>query len=298
MSSTSTVPPNLTEEYQCVICLSPVTSACTAFPCNHSYDYLCLLSWLDVRQTCPLCNALVTTIKYLDEATGKEILHPVEPPRPNPPRTAHEPEAAPNPSTGNSRIINSRDLPRRRRRHDRPLTPTLPDIAVLRRRHIYRSNMRCLHVGSNRISRFRDFTPRMVATGDELQSRAKMFIRRELQVFEWLNNENKEFVLEYILAILKTVDLKGAAGTAEDMLADMLGSREYAGIFCHEIHAFLRSPYTELGTWDAWAQYETPLPSEFNSDGIPVEHGGTRKRRRDRDDVQGNRDQERRRRRA
>jgi hypothetical protein len=137
----------------------------------------------------------------------------------------------------------------------------------------------------------------MVATDDELQSRAKMFIRRELQVFEWLDNENKEFVLEYILAILKTVDLKGAAGTAEDMLADMLGSREYAGVFCHEIHAFLRSPYTELGTWDAWVQYETPLPSQFDSDGIPVEQRGSRKRGRDREDVQGNREQERRQRR-
>jgi hypothetical protein len=81
------------------------------------------------------------------------------------------------------------------------------------------------------------------------------------------------------------------------MLADMLGSREYAGVFCHEIHAFLRSPYTELGTWDAWVQYETPLPSQFDSDGIPVEQRGPRKRGRDREDVQGNREQERRQRR-
>lgn len=144
-----------------------------------------------------------------------------------------------------------------------------------------------LHVGSNRISRFRSYTPRMVRDDEELQSRAKTFIRRELQVFEW-TADNREFILEYILAILKTIDLKSATGAAEDMLADLLG-RENAQIFCHEIHAFLRSPYKSLGDFDRSVQYKEPLPTRFGEDGMPVGHTGLRKRRVDKVEGEGGR---------
>ena len=109
----------------------------------------------------------------------------------------------------------------------------------------------------------------MVRDDPELQARAKMFLRRELRVFEW-TNENAEFVLEYIMAILKTVDLKAANGAAEGMLADFLG-KENAGVFCHEVHAFLRSPYTRLEDWDRAVQYERKLPERFDEDGLPIE---------------------------
>ena len=157
---------------------------------------------------------------------------------------------------------------RRGRTGSAPFERVDPDIAVLRRRHVYRAKMRCLHVGSNRISRFKDFTPRMVAEDEELKSRAKMFVRRELQVFEW-TNENAEFILEYIVAVLQTAHLKSATGAAQDMLADFLG-RENAGIFCHEVHAFLRSPFTSLAAFDGFVQYERPLPTRFDGEGLPI----------------------------
>jgi hypothetical protein len=53
---------------------------------------------------------------------------------------------------------------------------------------------------------------------------------------------NAEFLLEYTIAILKTVDMQGAAGQAEAMLADFLG-RDAARLFLHELRAWLRSPY-------------------------------------------------------
>lgn len=43
----------------CVICLDPISEKCVAIPCRHSYDYVCILNWLELRQSCPLCNALV-----------------------------------------------------------------------------------------------------------------------------------------------------------------------------------------------------------------------------------------------
>ena len=144
------------------------------------------------------------------------------------------------------------------------------DAALLRRRHVYRDQLYSLHVGSNRLSRFRDLTPQLFNRDEELVSRARKWIRRELQVFEFLSSErnevegvtrranNAEFLLEYIVAILKTVDIKGSGGQAEDMLQEFLG-RDNTRLFLHELRAWLRSPYISLEDWDRHVQYtETP----------------------------------------
>ena len=65
---------------------------------------------------------------------------------------------------------------------------------------------------------------------------------------------NAEFLIEYIIAILKTVDIKGAGGQAEDMLQEFLG-RDNTRLFLHELRAWLRSPYKTLEDWDRHVQY-------------------------------------------
>ena len=88
-----------------------------------------------------------------------------------------------------------------------------------------------------------------------------MFLRRELKVFSFLDTAaaprggNREFLLEYIVAILKTNELKGASGHAEDLLTDYLG-RGNAKLLLHELDAWLRSPYTALEAWDRHVQYD------------------------------------------
>jgi hypothetical protein len=103
-----------------------------------------------------------------------------------------------------------------------------------------------------------------------------MWIRRELQVFPFLCSpdpdpiptglsieearhrqrlrNNAEFLLEYIIAILKTVDLQDSAGQAEAMLADFLG-RDNVRLFLHELRSWLRSPAPTLAAWDREVQY-------------------------------------------
>ena len=40
----------------CVICLDSVSERAVASPCrHHNFDFLCLVSWLQERSTCPLC---------------------------------------------------------------------------------------------------------------------------------------------------------------------------------------------------------------------------------------------------
>lgn len=95
-------------------------------------------------------------------------------------------------------------------------------------------------------------TPARVRASSELQSRARAFIRRELQVFGWI--AHAELAGEYIFAIVKTVDLKGPSGAAQDMIADMLG-RANSQVFCHELSSWLASPFKRLREWDEWVQY-------------------------------------------
>ncbi len=150
--------------------------------------------------------------------------------------------------------------------------PMSADAALLRRRHVYRYKRYSLHVGTNRLSRFRDLIPVQFSRDGELVLRARKWIRRELQVFEFLSPDgteaegvsrranNAEFLLEYIIAILKTVDIKGNGGQAEDMLQEFLG-RDNTRLFLHELKAWLRSPYVSLDDWDRHVQYSETATS-------------------------------------
>jgi hypothetical protein len=189
-------------------------------------------------------------------------------------KTYNVPEA-PQPSTPNATQSSQYRSFSHRMRTSRPPRPwrsytpqALPtaDQAIERRRHVYSTQLYSLHVGSNRVSRFRDLTPAMFNRDEELVSRARKWMRRELQVFGFLNPNNAasgsndrrannaEFLLEYIVAILKTVDIQGSGGQAEDLIHEFLG-RDNTKLFLHELRSFLRSPYVSLEDWDRHVQY-------------------------------------------
>ncbi|CAG8972616.1 hypothetical protein HYALB_00005385 [Hymenoscyphus albidus] len=243
------------EENCCVICLESISELAIAQPCKHaSFDFLCLISWLEEQTSCPLCKAEVTTVKY--DFKGKQCKTYTVPVKP---------VAKPASTNTSNRIFASRHRrPYSQRRQYEPRVQPTADEAILRRRHIYQNKLFSLHVGSNRLSRFRDLTPQLFTNDAELISRARKWIRRELQVFEFLTPDaatssdrranNAEFLLEYIIAILKTVDIQGSGGQAEDMLQEFLG-RENTRLFLHEMRAWLRSPYIFLEDWDRDVQY-------------------------------------------
>ena len=56
------------------------------------------------------------------------------------------------------------------------------------------------------------------------------------------------------MAILKTVDIKGSGGQAQDMLQEFLGA-DNTRLFLHELRAWLRSPFIALEAWDRNVQY-------------------------------------------
>ncbi|KAL5359764.1 RING finger domain protein [Aspergillus floccosus] len=256
----------------CVICLEPVSETAIAVPCRHAnFDFLCLLSWLEQRRSCPLCKSDITSVKYdLDGPDGPKIyqLPALPSPSENVPSSATSDR---HPGSGSRR-----GLPRRRR-PEPPRDRPSPDDALLRREEVYRRQLYSLRVGSNRLSQYQELTPERFNREEELVSRARKWIRRELRVFAFLNpgtatdagrvpragqqrldnrrGNNAEFLLEYTIAILRTVDIKGSAGQAEELLRDFIG-RGNARLFLHELQAWLRSPYTSLEDWDRHVQYE------------------------------------------
>jgi hypothetical protein len=244
------------DENCCVICLERISEQAAAQPCKHdSFDFLCLISWLQEQSSCPLCKAEVRTVQYKikDDRTFKTYGVPST-------ETAQPASNVSRPQNFDYR--GRRPFCQRREYETRPLQTA--DEALLRRRHVYRNKLYSRHVGTNRVSRFRDLTPALFTSDAELVSRARKWIRRELQIFEFLNPDrasrsdrranNAEFLLEYIVAILKTVDIQGSGGQAEEMLREFLG-RENTGLFLHELRAWLRSPYVTLEDWDRHVQY-------------------------------------------
>ncbi|KAJ5115867.1 hypothetical protein N7456_000215 [Penicillium angulare] len=272
-----------TESDPCVICLESITEPSIAKPCNHTnFDFLCLLSWLEQQPSCPLCKTRLTAVQYdLKAAQGPKIYNvPLEEQRSG--------QQSRTSALGRGRFPGAR---RARPRHPRscPHQQSVSDDPLSVRRNVYQNQLYSLRVGSNRLSQYSEVTPGDFNRDEALVSRARKWIRRELQVFSFLNPEaetdevrgrdrvprpgnqrlderranNAEFLLEYVIAILRTVDIRGSAGQAEELIRDFVG-RDNARLFLHELLAWLRSPYISLEDWDRHVQYPRQAQSASN----------------------------------
>lgn len=231
----------------------------------------------------------LTAVQYELNAPQGPKLYTIPPPIATTPRAPHPTRSHPGTRYG----------PRGGRRPAPPPRPQLDD-PLERRRNVYRNQTYSMRVGSNRLSQYRELTPQLFDRDEGLVSRARKWIRRELRVFSFLNPEseeeertshqvsrpghqrlesrranNAEFLLEYVIAILRTVDLKGSAGQAEELLRDFIG-RENARLFLHELQAWLRSPYNSLEDWDRHVQYPD-TPRNTSDGGYRVSDGSDRR---------------------
>lgn len=253
-SSTAAAAKGTTAQDVCTICLDPISERAVAVPCNHlTFDFLCLVSWLQEQPTCPLCKRTVTKVEY-DFRSPEDY------------KTYHVPKDHQPLRNDTSAHARRSHLPLNRHRRQQPAAPPPPtdDPSLSRRKHIYRHRLFALHVGSNRFSQYRSITPSDFSS-QALQSKARTFLRRELQVFSFLDSSstnipgrgrggNRDFLIEYIIAILKTCEIRGADGKAEELVSEFLG-RENARQLLHELEAWLRSPFATLREWDEVVQY-------------------------------------------
>lgn len=253
----------------CVICLDSLTEQCEAHPCKHNnFDYVCLITWLlHERTRCPLCKSDVREVRYDLSADGKQG------------KVYKLPERSEGPEKPLSRR-NNNYYNNGYYRHWNRLIRQSENEAIQKRHFVYRHNLYSLHVGSNRRQpaelRYRELSPQLFRNDPELVSRARTWISRELQVFEFIYTggdprqrdddgsvdrrrkpSKAEYLLEYIIAILKVLDIQCSTGQAEDLIQEFLG-RRYTRLFLHELKAWLRSPFKWLSAWDRAVQYNTP----------------------------------------
>ena len=246
----------------CVICLGHLVEPCEAQPCRHrNFDFLCLTTWVQHRAACPICNSDIRQVRYELSEDGKEAKVYTVPP------SEHRSQTQRRSSASVTRLARAR---------------LREDEAVRRRRLVYRHNLFSLHIGSNRrqpaASRYEELSPQRFATEPELLSRARMWLRRELRVFRFIQQDDEDtdaphdnesnranrrrrvkadYLVEYIVAILRTMDTQGSAGQAENMIQEFIG-RQNTQILLHELRAWLRSPYRSLHEWDRAVQYSRP----------------------------------------
>jgi len=261
----------------CSICLESISERAVAAPCNHlTFDFLCLVQWLQEHASCPLCKAEVKEVQYDWRGPEEYKLYRVI-----------QRDAISRDASTSRRQTHFRARRRRRDLGWGPSEATAPsvqeDASLTRRRQVYEDRTYSFHVGSNRVSQYRDFTPAEFTSSPELRSRARAFLRRELRVFGFLDRQrtgstrgqrgsSRDFLLEYIIAVFKTHEPKAAEGHAEDLITEFLG-RDDAKLLLHELDAWLRSPYTSLEVWDSHVQYAA-RPSSQNA-GKGMRTGGS-----------------------
>lgn len=277
----------------CVICLEDISEYAKTIPCAHAFDLVCIINWLERNPTCPLCKSRVLTVEYDRTSWQDAKVYSVEPVQQVPSLSVAD-EARSRTRNDNqsyrSQLVQQQQQQSPEGHASRSSTVSVDPLDY--RKHIYRHQLYSLHVGSNRFSHFQELTPRRFAQDSELVSRARKWIRRELRVFDFLvspgqaddsrehtNSQvpNAEFLLEWTIAMLKSVDIKGSTGQAEDMLQEVLG-RDNTRLFLHELRAWLRSPYLALRDWDCNVQYDE-TPESLQCFASRVQMRGTKRRR-------------------
>ncbi|KAN0062956.1 hypothetical protein ACQY0O_004778 [Thecaphora frezii] len=279
----------------CLICLGSIQDRTVLPACQHScFCFECIIRWAELKRRCPLCQRdigayVIHSIRRDDDYLRYHLRPPLE----------HDPLLQGHAERGVAFASSSSSLSgamQRRAEENRAIRRQLAnrigarrpggarssttqesedqhlaDLALARRKNVYRNGAYALHVGSNRYTRFRAApTPSQIAASPTIQQRLAAFVRRELYVWP---NLDVEFLTTYTVSIMKSLDVQRDEALA--LLVEFLGP-EGAHHFAHEVTAFLRSG-REMKEYDAcrWLRY----PAGERGRGEEVER--LRKRRRD-----------------
>ncbi|KAI0338787.1 hypothetical protein BDW22DRAFT_1337477 [Trametopsis cervina] len=242
------------DEEHCSICLQPLSDRTIIPACSHEFCFECLLVWTEQSRRCPLCSGQIGEYLIHDIRSkhdfSKHYLTPL--------RTSPRPAPAAVRAVALRRQAQRRDLrwgrnERTERERQRKAADEL-ERAIEKRKWIYRHGLYAKHVASNPYTRYKPFpTPAQFASNPDLVSRATIFIRRELRVWDALD---VEFLTTFTISLMKSIDIRSES--AVKLLAEFLdmdtGERVNAEHFAHELYCYLRSPYRDVARYDAAVQ--------------------------------------------
>ncbi|GAA5939672.1 uncharacterized protein JCM15063_005251 [Sporobolomyces koalae] len=266
------------DEDPCAICLAPIENKTVVYPCHHGqFCWNCIRAWTDQSRKCPLCLGpiahLIHNIRSVKDYSTYHLL---------PLHTLPAPSSASSTSAippASRRGPTPTSLPRHALYGKPPSldTPTprerLEEIALERRKYIYREGLYAKHVASNRYTGFKPFGPNIFSNNPDLKARVIGFIRRELQVFPAVD---VAFLTTYLISIASQLDLRSPS--ALRLISDFLSDTD-AEHLVHEITSYARSPFKSLEAYDRFIQYGRPEQRiEPNQASNGFEHGADRPR--------------------
>ncbi|GAA5916046.1 uncharacterized protein JCM6883_001982 [Sporobolomyces salmoneus] len=244
----------------CAICLAPIDNKTVIYPCHHGqFCWNCIRAWTDQSRKCPLClgpiEHLIHNIRSTKDYSTYHLLplHTLQssgsstsitPSSSRPRRPLSTSASLPRHALYGRQAIQTLDSPTPRER--------LEEIALERRKYIYREGLYAKHVASNRYTGFKPFSPQTFSLNSELKAKVIKFIRRELQVFPAVDIS---FLTTYLISIASQLDLRSPA--ALRLVSDFLSESD-AQHLVHEIVTFARSPFTSLEGYDRFIQYGRP----------------------------------------
>ncbi|KAG1824866.1 uncharacterized protein BJ212DRAFT_1260915, partial [Suillus subaureus] len=238
----------------CVICLQSLVDRTVIPTCSHEFCFECISIWAEQSRKCPLCSQLIG--EYVIHHIRSQFdyqKHYLPPPRSSSPRLL---------PTGESHVRVARRARRdrywgRRVRHDADEL----ERAIARRRWVYQNHLYAKHVASNSFTRYRPYpSPAQFTASPNMISRATIFLRRELRVWQ---NLDVEFLTTFIISLMKAIDIR--AESAVKLLSEFLdldtpyieGQRHpNAEHFAHEIYCYIRSG-RDLSIYDNLVQYDS-----------------------------------------
>lgn len=123
----------------CVICLDTISEPCTTHPCAHGhFDFLCLLSWLEQRPSCPLCQSPVFKVSHTS-SEGESVYRVPNAPRKRTEENRNLRDTRPQRIGIGLAELNTSRVYRRQRPHREPPRPPVTEAdAIEHRRHVYR----------------------------------------------------------------------------------------------------------------------------------------------------------------
>ncbi|KAG2357989.1 hypothetical protein BDR07DRAFT_1296128 [Suillus spraguei] len=237
----------------CVICLQSLVDRTVIPTCSHEFCFECISIWAEQSRKCPLCSQLIG--EYVIHHIRSQFdyqKHYLPPPR------SSSPQLLP---TGESYVRVARRARRDRywgrrdrARHDADEL----EQAIARRRWVYQNHFYAKHVASNSFTRYRPYpSPAQFAASPNMISRATIFLRRELRVWQ---NLDVEFLTTFIISLMKSIDIR--AESTIKLLSEFLdidapyieGQRHpNAEHFAHEIYCYIRSG-RDLSIYDKLVQ--------------------------------------------
>ena len=278
----------------CIICLDLISQRATVSPCQHDqFDFVCLGTWLTQQQKCPLCKTAVINVTYrpndqdspetitlpatsLPSLSSKDLgtrrQHQVHQRRRlrgrrSSPRPINEiPE---DPALSFRRLVYTHALLSARVGTNpdsgyRNITPQLfrqdPTLSSKARRWI-RRELSCFDFLRHEDLSRHELTPSAakglgISTVTATSMHATAFPHNDGPSLR-RRATNPEYLLEFIIAVLKAIDLRGSEGQAVELIGEYIGLAN-ARVFVHELEQWLRSPFVGLEEWDRAAQYVVP----------------------------------------